>query len=152
MLWCYKCRIRVEPDWTCLLHSEKAQKLAQAWLHRARRWIQASAGGNLSVYQGASEQNLPQVDITTSSTCHGLASEAFSSNRLKTLFFFLIVWCNSVILKPINSFLSLLDHLKMHNWKLSSWQVLSEEIIWITLTKVCIFHRRKGFHWSMFHD
>lgn len=43
--------------------SEKTQQLAQAWLHGVRRWIEAGAGGDFSVYQGAPEQNLPWVCI-----------------------------------------------------------------------------------------
>ena len=43
--------------------SEKAQQLAQARLHRARRWIKASPGRHPGVYQGAAEQDFCQVHI-----------------------------------------------------------------------------------------
>lgn len=48
----------------CVCYSEKAQQLAQAWLHGARWWIEAGAGRHASIYQGAPEQNFRQVDIS----------------------------------------------------------------------------------------
>lgn len=55
--------------------SEKAQQLAQARLHRARRRVQAGAGRHPSVYQGAAEQKLCQVRMT------GASAEVFAPRR-----------------------------------------------------------------------
>lgn len=50
------------------LCSEKAQQLAQARLHRARRRVQAGAGRHPGVHQGAPEPNICLVRMTGPST------------------------------------------------------------------------------------
>lgn len=65
--------------------SEKAQQLAQAWLHRARRWVEASAGWYLSVYQGAAEQDLPKVHANLD-TCTEVVLPINPATKAQALF------------------------------------------------------------------